>query len=304
MSDAVTPVRAANSVGALIDELQSMLAAARVADAKTEARDLIAAVLDLPRLWPSAHRDAPVSPATRAAALAAARQRARGAPFAYAVGRAAFRHLVLDVDERVLIPRQETEVLVDAVLERVRGGLAVDIGTGSGAIALALATEGDYDGVIATDVSLGALDVARANAARIADRLRAPVTFRHGSLLAPVLGERPRVIVSNPPYIAIGEAPELPASVRDWEPPIALFSGADGMSITARIIREAGVVLVAGGLLALELDSRRAVLAAELAMACGMYTDVSVRLDLAGRERILLATKVADCKATNTGTLS
>ncbi|MDQ6828050.1 MAG: peptide chain release factor N(5)-glutamine methyltransferase [Gemmatimonadota bacterium] len=304
MSEAATHEHAANSVGALVNEVREVLHSARIEDAKTEARDLVAAVLEMPRLWPSTHRDELTETPARDAALAAARKRASGAPFAYAVGRAAFRHFVLEVDERVLIPRQETEVLVDAVLERMREGVAIDIGTGSGAIALALASEGAYERVIAIDVSLGALEVARTNARRLARGLRTPVEFRHGSLLAPVRGERARVIVSNPPYIAIGEAPELPSSVRDWEPPIALFSGADGMSITARIIRQAADVLERGGLLALELDSRRASAAAELALGCGMYTDVSVRLDLAGRERILLATRVAYHEASDSETTS
>jgi release factor glutamine methyltransferase len=143
--------------------------------------------------------------------------------------------------------------------------------------------------VIATDVSRGALEVAATNAARLGGALRAQVEFRAGSLLAPVRGERARVLVSNPPYIAYEEAPELPRAVRDWEPPIALFSAADGMAATAYIIREAAAVLEPEGLLALEVDSRRASLAAELALADGRYRDVAVRLDLTGRERILLA---------------
>ena len=97
------------------------------------------------------------------------------------------------------------------------------------------------------------------------------------------------MIVANPPYIAHDEAAELPASVRDWEPPIALFAPDTGMKEIAYIIRGAPPVLEAGGLLALEVDSRRASLAAELALADGRYHNVSVRLDLAGRDRILLA---------------
>src|SRR6185437_10594353 len=141
------------------------------------------------------------------------------APFAYAVRRASFRHLTLDVDERVLIPRPETEGLVEQVLQLSggMGGTAVDIGTGSGAIALSLASEGIFDRVVATDVSLDALAVARLNASRLAGALRAPVEFRHGSLLAPITDLRAAVIVSNPPYIAYHEAAELPAGVRDWE---------------------------------------------------------------------------------------
>ena len=223
---------------------------------------------------------------------AAAARRAQGAPFAYAVGRAAFRHLTLAVDERVLIPRAETEELVQRVLEAMSdetGGTAVDLGTGSGAIALALAQEGRFDRVIATDISDGALAVARANAARCAPSLRCAVEFRAGEWLAPLAGVRARAVVSNPPYIASGEAADLPASVRDWEPPVALFAEDSGMRDIACIIHRAHTVLDAGGLLALEVDSRRASLAAELALADGHYRDVAVRLDLAGRERFLLA---------------
>jgi release factor glutamine methyltransferase len=214
------------------------------------------------------------------------------------VGRAAFRHLTLDVDERVLIPRQETEVLVDEVLARLAGrpgGVCVDVGTGSGCIALALACEGRFDRVVATDVSLDALAVARANAAHADAALCAPVEFRHGSLLAPVRASEPpviaRCIVSNPPYIAYGEADALPPSVRDWEPPLALYAPNEGMAIIAALVREAADLLEPEGLLALEVDARRAALAAELAASDGRYADVAVRLDLAGRERFVLAAR-------------
>lgn len=282
------------TVGMLVAELTATLAHAGITRPRDEARDMIAALLDVPRFWPAAHRDAPLEAGCRDAALAAASRRVAGAPFAYAVGRAAFRHLVLDVDERVLIPRQETEMLVELVLDTVRerdGGLAIDIGTGSGAIALALATEGRFDRVIATELSLDALAVARANATLLGDALTTALEFRHGSLLAPVRAERARVVVSNPPYIAYGEAAALPAAVRDWEPALALFSGAEGMTAIAGIVREAAPVLESGGLLAMEVDARRASLAAELCLADGRYRDVRVRLDLAGRERFVLATR-------------
>jgi release factor glutamine methyltransferase len=241
------------------------------------------------------HRDAAADAALRDAARRAASRRASGAPFAYAAGRAAFRHLTLDVDDRVLIPRQETEVLIDEVLAAVgpnEGGVAIDVGTGSGAIALALASEGPFARVIATDVSRDALDVARHNAALCAPALRAPVEFRHGSLLAPVRDVRARVVVSNPPYIAFEEAASLPASVRDWEPALALYSAMDGMAATAAIVKQAADILEPNGLLALEVDARRASLAAELAASDGRYGDVRVRLDLAGRERFVLALRL------------
>ena len=290
------PPRAESSglrVGGLVRELASILSAAGVADAAREAADLVAALHDAPRFWAATHAEEAVSDTLAHEARAAAGKRASGAPFAYAVGRAAFRHLTLAVDERVLIPRSETEELVQAVLDETAGtpgGTAIDLGTGSGAIALALATEGRFTRIIATDVSIGALEVARANAARLAaGGRRVPVEFRAGAWLAPVAHERARAVVSNPPYIAVDEAAALPTSVRDWEPPIALFAPDSGMRDIAVIIRGAPAVLEPGGLLALEVDSRRASLAAELALADGRYRDVSVRLDLTGRERILLA---------------
>src|SRR5262249_1738123 len=132
------------------------------------------------------------------------------------------------------------------------------------AIALALAAEGEFSRVYATDISRDALAVARQNADGCAKMLRAPIELVHGSLLSPVAHVRAHVVVSNPPYIALGEATDLPASVRDWEPAVALYSGADGMSATARLVRDAGDVLESGGLLAIEVDMRRASLAAEL----------------------------------------
>lgn len=279
-------------VGELVAEVADALARAGIERARREACDLVAALLDQPRFWPVAHADELARPAMVRAARAAARRRAAGAPFAYAVGRAPFRHLTLLVDERVLIPRQETEVLVDVVLEELgggAGGLVLDVGTGSGAIALALASEGHLGHVIGSDVSAGALAVARANRDRLAAQLRAPVDFRAGSLLAPFRGCRARALVSNPPYISYEEAAALPAAVRDWEPPVALLSGDGGMRATAALIRGAPDVLEPGGLLALEVDVRRAALVAELALADGRYRDVAVRLDLTGRERIVLA---------------
>jgi len=289
MTDATGSALVAGTVGALVRELTVMLRGAGVEDAKREAGDIIAAVNDAPRFWALLHEFDVVSASTAASCLRAAQHRSSGAPFAYAVGRSAFRHLTLHVDERVLIPRQETELLVDEVLAREATGLAIDIGTGSGAIALALASEGKFDRVIGTDVSSGAVRVARANGERLASELTAAVEWRVGSLLAPVAGERARVLVSNPPYISFDEAPTLPESVRDWEPPFALYSALGGMAISASIIRGAPDVLVPGGLLVMELDSRRASLAAELALASGRYRDVSVRFDLTGRERFLIA---------------
>ena len=289
MGDALLAPR---TLGALTSEMARVLAPAFGHEAEREARELLAALHDMPRHWPVLERSTTMRADAWAAALSAATRRARGAPLQYAAGRAAFRHLTLDVDERVLIPRPETEQLVDIVLELTRdvsGGIAADVGTGSGAIALALASEGSFDRVLATDVSLDALEIARRNCRRCASALRAGVSLRHGSLLGPVTERGLRAVVSNPPYIAYGEATSLPASVRDWEPAVALYSGAEGMAATARLVRDARAVLAAGGLLAMEVDARRAGLAAELVASAGAYADVRVLLDLTGRERFVVA---------------
>jgi release factor glutamine methyltransferase len=283
---------AAGTIGALTEEMAMLLAPAFGGEAAREARELLAALHDMPRHWAVIERGSSVSDEARDQALAAAGRRARGAPLQYAAGRAAFRHLTLGVDERVLIPRPETEQLVEIVLDLTRdaaGGTVVDVGTGSGAIALALASEGHFARVIGTDVSLDALAVARANARRCASVLRAAVEMRAGSLLAPIVERGLRAVVSNPPYIAYEEAPRLPASVRDWEPAVALFSGADGMDVTARLVRAAAIVLAPAGYLALEVDARRSSVAAELASSDGRYDEVRVLLDLTGRERFVVA---------------
>jgi release factor glutamine methyltransferase len=209
----------------------------------------------------------------------------------YAEGKAYFRHLELHVDERVLIPRPETEVVVDWALTLAgsAGGAAVDIGTGSGAIALSLALEGSFERVIATDVSSDAIEAAAANLARLAPTLRAPVELRLGSFLAPVLGIGARLLVSNPPYIAAAELQSLPANVRGWEPPLALLSGSDGMAATATIIEGAHLVLAPGGWLVLETDSNRAKAAESLARAQDRFCEIAVHPDLTGRDRVLVA---------------
>lgn len=279
------------TIAELVTALAAALRAAAVPEPRLEARDMVAALLDVPRFWPSMHPEDVAEPALEAAAWRAVRTRAAGAPFAYAVGRAPFRHLTLDVDERVLIPRQETELLPEIVLEALQGGrgTAVDVGTGSGAIALSLASEGSFERVIATDVSRDALEVAARNVTLLTGALRAPVELRHGAGLYPVRDVRARAVVSNPPYIAFTEMAALPAGVRDWEPGIALCCARDGLAITAAIVRDAAAVLEPGGVLALEVDARRAVLVAELVASHGCYREVGIRLDLTGRERFVVA---------------
>ncbi len=285
---------------ALLAEVAGLLAASprldpeSRADAAREARLLVAAVLDLsPGALAQRLGDA-CSPSVADMVRATALRRAAGEPLAYCTGAAPFRHLVLAVDGRVLIPRPETEILVDEVLRLTRahpGGVAVDIGTGSGAIALALASEGRFERVIATDISTDALAVATGNAERLPVGA-APVSFVAGADLSPVApalrGALARVIASNPPYIAYTEAAALPASVRDWEPAMALFAADDGMARYDALLAGAPFLLEPDGWLVVEVDARRAQETARRARASG-YADVRLVRDLSDRERVLIA---------------
>jgi release factor glutamine methyltransferase len=274
------------------DVIREMAAIICTDDAEKDAREILAYILNVARSWPASHGAANVAQALADRARKAAQRRAAGAPIQYAAGLAAFRHLTLNVDERVLIPRPETELLVERALSLMNTGVAVDIGTGSGAIALSLAAEGEFDAVIATDVSADALDVARGNERKNAQQLRTPVEWRKGSFLASVMDVAASLIVSNPPYIAFAEAEALGPEVRDWEPPLALLSGNDGLAASAEIVRDAPDVLTPGGVLALEVDERRAGRVAQIAASDGRYRHISIEADLTGRDRFVFARRV------------
>jgi release factor glutamine methyltransferase len=279
------------TIGQLLDLVSAQLEPINWVEARAEASDIVAALLEVPRFWPAANIESDATTALIESSLRAAAQRAAGAPLAYAIGRGSFRHLTLELDENVLIPRVETEVLVERFLERCAPHIrtVADIGTGSGAIALSLAFERGFEKVIGTDISLGALAVAKKNAALLGSALRSPVEFLHGSLLAPLAGRPVDAVVSNPPYIAYAEGAALPRSVRDWEPAVALICAEDGLAVTRSIVVQAPVVLSGGGVLALEVDARRAGSVAEMVAVDGRYVDIEVLLDLTGRERFVFA---------------
>jgi release factor glutamine methyltransferase len=200
------------------------------------------------------------------------------APVAYLVGTRGFRHLELAVDSRVLVPRPETELLVEVALGVEVAARVVDVGTGSGAVALALADERPDLAVIATDISADALDVARANAAR----LGLDVTFSAGDLLDAVDGPIDAV-VSNPPYIPAGDRASLPPDVREHEPAAALFGGEDGLAVYRRLVPQAASRV---RFIAVEVGAGQAGAVAELMRACG-FGDVEAHADLAGIDRVV-----------------
>jgi len=257
---------------------------------RLNAELLLAGSLGLKRLDLYLQFDRPLKADELADFKARLLRRAKHEPLQYIEGTAAFRDLVLRVDPRVLIPRPETEVLVQEVLDWAAGrdGLAaLDVGTGSGAIALALATEGPFAQVVAVDVSPDALEVARGNAAEAAPA--APVDFRLGSLYDAVAGERFHVIASNPPYVGQEERAGLDAEVRDWEPATALFAGVGGLDVIRPLVDGAAGHLHPGGLLAMEIGAAQADAVCALVRATGAFAAPRVRKDLAGRDRIVLA---------------
>jgi release factor glutamine methyltransferase len=261
---------------------------------RLDAEWLLAAALGVDRLQLYLKYDRPLSSEEREAFKPLLRRRAGREPLQYIIGRTGFRELELKTDPRVLIPRPETEVLVQEVLDWASAGAESvwDMGTGAGAVALSLAAEGTWTRVVATDVSPEALSVAADNAERY--DLGGHVEFREGSLFEPLEeGERFDVIVSNPPYIAEGEKGELQPEVRDWEPPEALFAGEDGLDVIRELVAGAPKHLLSGGLLALECGLGQAEGIAADVQATGAFGAVRIRADLTGRPRFVTAERGA-----------
>ncbi|MCE5190697.1 MAG: peptide chain release factor N(5)-glutamine methyltransferase [Actinomycetia bacterium] len=260
---------------------------------RRSAEWLLSAATGLSRVEIYALHDRPLRADERAALHAAIERRASGEPLQYVTGEMPFRHLVLRVERGVFIPRPETEVLVDVALEAlapVAGPFVADLCTGSGAVAVSIAYEQPGTRVVATDVSELAVEAAHRNAlyAGVADR----VQVLQGSLFEPVPSEflgTFDAVVSNPPYVPTSAVRELPAEILEHEPRAALDGGPDGLDVARAIATEALMWLKPGGLLAMEVDERRArTMADELAAA---YKCVEVRKDLTGRDRIVQGKK-------------
>jgi release factor glutamine methyltransferase len=274
VSPAGTPAREA------LDSAVIALTAAGVETPKLDAEVLLARVLGTERLALLADRDAVVAgPAVRAFQDAVRRRTVQREPVAYITGVKGFRHLELAVDPRVLIPRPETETLVEAAIDALApGARVVDVGTGSGAVALALKDERPDLDVLATDVSDDALAVARANAGR----LGLEVAFVHGDLLASVGSVD--AVVSNPPYVE--DDAQLGPEIARHEPSLALRAGPDGLDVLRRLVPAAGAG--AAGILAVEVGAGQAGAVQELAREAG-FERTERRADLAGIDRVVVA---------------
>lgn len=272
----------------LAQKAAQLFAERGIENSRLEAELLLAHVLGIKRLELYLQFDRPLETGQLETFRALVRRRLKREPLQYITGRAAFRHLDLAVDPRVLIPRPETEVLVGAVLQHIAGRPArvLDVGTGSGAIAISIAKEAPGTRVFATDVSADAAALARDNAAANG----ANITVLTGSLYEAVpAGEQFDVIVSNPPYIAAAERTAMQPEVAEWEPEGALFAGADGLAVLRPLIAEAPRHLEAGGLIALEIGSTQAAEVCALLEATSSFETLRVARDLGDRERIVTA---------------
>lgn len=260
--------------------------------ARLDAELLLAHVLGFTRLDLYVQFDRPLMEKELAPFRDLLRRRARGEPVAYLVGEREFWSRPFGVNPSTLIPRPETELLVETALEALADGepgWVVDVGTGSGAIAVTLALEAPSRPVAAVDVSADALDVARANARR--HGVEDAITWLEGDLLAPVVAARcaPLAgVVSNPPYVATADWEQLDPTVRDYEPRLALDGGEDGLRIIARLIAESATHLAPGGFLALEIGAGQQAGVAQLLAEAG-FDHVQWRLDGAGHPRVALA---------------
>lgn len=276
----------------ILSEAIPRLEAAGIDSARLDAELLLARVLAHDRGWVWAHLDDELAPAAEAHFHTLLNRRLRREPLAYVLGEWEFYGRAFFVTPDVLVPRPETELLVEAVLAWAndrRAAVIADIGTGSGAIAVTLAAELPALRLLAVDISAAALDVARRNAVRhgVGDR----VQWLHGNLLAPVLaaGFVPLdAVVANLPYIAEEEFDGLMPEVRDYEPAEALLAAEGGLALITRLIADAPTALVPGGLLALEVGFAQAPVVAARLTDAG-WQAVRIIEDYCGIQRHVLA---------------
>jgi release factor glutamine methyltransferase len=270
---------AAGSVRDALSAAVDALAAAGVEDPRLDAELLLAEAIGDDRARLAAEPEAAVAADAARRFGAMVRRRLRREPVAYIFGRKGFRHIDLTVDARALIPRPETELLVEVAVESGPASV-LDVGTGSGAVALAIADELPGCRVTATDVSTSALELARENADRLG--LLQRVTFAAGSV--PDEGDFD-LIVANLPYVTAGEMSSLAPEIRDWEPPAALAGGADGLDAFRTLIPSMSSPLVA-----LEVGAGQAEQVQAMLKDAG-FDRTETRRDLAGIERVVVGSR-------------
>jgi release factor glutamine methyltransferase len=314
MTEPVKPVIAARGdIRSALKEGMARLRAAHVPSHSLAAEVLLLQVLGRDRTWLYTHSDAAIDPARSEEFFTLIERRASGEPTQYLTGRQEFWGLTFEVTPAVLIPRPETEHLVEVALARLGSrGIKIDlatgapaptlevadIGTGSGCLAVALAYELPHARIVATDISGAALEVARRNAARhgLSDRIHFLQADLLGnpeeSSIADRLSGPFDVIVSNPPYVASNEVGLLEREVRDHEPLTALVGGATGIEIYARLVEQAARSLARGGIFVVELGYGAADRVRKMLEEQTQFTDIRMTDDLAGIPRVLAAQHV------------
>jgi release factor glutamine methyltransferase len=278
------------TIGRAINAARQRLEDAGCDAAHLDAQVLLAHILTVERSWLFAHHEYELSTEQADAYTALVTRRMRHEPVAYLVGHREFYGLDFLVDDRVLIPRPETELLVDAVIDHIamreeKPVIVVDVGTGSGAIALAVAANCPSAKVYAIDLSSDALTVARSNVQRL--DARGQVVLLEGDLLTP-LPEPVDMIVANLPYISTAVYPQLMADVRDYEPQLALEAGPEGLDAIRRLLQQAPFHLNDHGLLFLEIgyDQAEAVIQAAR-MILPQALSIRLRQDYHGHDRLV-----------------
>ncbi len=255
---------------------------------RLDAELLLAHVLGVPRIQLYLQFDRPLDAGEVDAYREAVRRRARREPLAHITGAREFWSLEFQVDARVLVPRPETEVLVEAALGRMGpAGRLADLGAGSGAVGVALLSERPGWQGVGVDLSPGALEVAGANALRhgVDQRLE----LRQGDLFGPLAGEVFDAVVANPPYIPSGDLGALEPEVADFDPRLALDGGPDGLDVIRRIAEESPAHLAPGGFVALEFGAGQEEAVARILREAGGYREVAVIRDYSGRPRVAIA---------------
>jgi release factor glutamine methyltransferase len=273
-----------------------LLSAVGIESARLDAELLLRYVLRIGQAEFYLRVDEAIAPDVERSFWELVQRRAQREPLAYITGHKEFWSLEFAVTRDVLIPRPETEVLVEAALDRVRSMdksplKIIDIGTGSGAIAVSLATELRQAEVTAVDISSAALRVARSNAERhgVAQRIR----FVEGDMFVPVAAERESfdLIVANPPYIRSGDLAGLPPEIRQWEPIAALDGGTDGLDAYRRIVSECCSYLAIEGHVLLEIGDGMGRAIAEMCAHTADFEAAAILQDYAGHERVIATRK-------------
>lgn len=280
------------TIGKILKWTEEYFAKAGLDTPRLDAEVLLCHVLHKERIHLYVHFDQPLSKEELAQFKAYIKERVQHKPVAYIVGYKDFMGLEFKVTADTLIPRPDTEILVEAVISRLKTGddtgIIADIGTGTGAICLSLLNYLTSLRAVTVDISTKALAVAKENAQRLglADRIE----FYQGDLLEPIKDGKFTAIVSNPPYIPEGDIAALAADVKDYEPISALVAGPDGLDCYRRLVAEAGALLRAGGFLAMEIGINQREPLEQLAQGMG-WGKVEVIKDLAGIDRVLILWK-------------